>query len=275
MRAVLVSVLIIFSGVGQAKVLDFEDLYPGFETANLIPSGYRGLNWSSYSAFITKNYLPGTGYDVGTFGRVSLFTGYAVAIEFGSAKTFDFNGAYITSAWDSTNQVTVLGYRAGVVVYSNVVTARNSVATWFALNFKDVDRIVMDPLGSHIVIDNLTFTEKVLLDVKPGSDENPINISARGKLPVAILASDAPDITQIDKASLRIAGVAPVMISMSDINGDGRADIVMHFSTEALVAAKSLSLTTKELTINGTMLGGREAIKGSDKVRPLASQSNK
>jgi hypothetical protein len=47
--------------------------------------------------------------------------------------------------------------------------------------------------------------------VKPGSSRNPINLGAKGVIPVAILGSPALDVTQIDASSIRFGpGAASV-----------------------------------------------------------------
>ncbi|UCF66491.1 MAG: hypothetical protein JSV80_11920 [Acidobacteriota bacterium] len=44
-------------------------------------------------------------------------------------------------------------------------------------------------------------------DVKPGSCPNPVNVTSRGTLPVAILGTADLDVTTIDPDSIRLAGV--------------------------------------------------------------------
>ena len=47
------------------------------------------------------------------------------------------------------------------------------------------------------------------VDIKPGSCPNPLNVASKGVLPVAILGSGDFDVTDIDIAPTRLAGVAP------------------------------------------------------------------
>ena len=94
------------------------------------------------------------------------------------------------------------------------------------------------------------------LDVKPGSCPNPLNVGDKGVLPVAILGSDLLDVTQIDPASIRFEGVAPIRWSFEDtstpyepITGktdvfdcndfgpDGTMDLSLKFSTQEVVTA--------------------------------------
>lgn len=116
--------LMLLTAVGSTAsvdVLDFEDLDPGYEFYEKIPTGYQGFSWSSNSYWITKYRMPDTGYEHGTIGRVSLFT--LDPAEFSlSDGVFNFSGAYITSAWDLTEEVVVEGWRDGSLVYKEKIT---------------------------------------------------------------------------------------------------------------------------------------------------------
>ena len=111
-------------------------------------------------------------------------------------------------------------------------------------------------------------TIPILIDVKPGSDVNPINLGSKGTTPVAILGTDTFDVTTVDVASVRFAG-APVRtkpngtlhFSYEDVNKDGRLDLMMHFSTRALM----LDSDSTEATLTG--IGGQDrCISGTDSV---------
>ena len=89
----------------------------------------------------------------------------------------------------------------------------------------------------------LSTTITVDIDVKPGRSPNPINIGAKGVLPVCVFSSDSFDATQIDPSSCDLAG-APVavrgngteqpLVNPKDVDGDGLLDLLMHFETEEL-----------------------------------------
>ena len=98
---------------------------------------------------------------------------------------------------------------------------------------------------------------EVALDIKPGSCPNPINVTSHGVVPAAILGSGDLDVTTIDPASIRLAGVAPLrsgyedvgtpfdpMVGKSDCTldcgdygSDGYMDLTVKFDTEELAAA--------------------------------------
>jgi hypothetical protein len=67
----------------------------------------------------------------------------------------------------------------------------------------------------------LTFTSSVIdvpLDIKPQSCPNPLNVKSKGVLPIAILGTEDFDVTEIDLASIRLAGVAPIRSSIEDVS---------------------------------------------------------
>jgi hypothetical protein len=57
----------------------------------------------------------------------------------------------------------------------------------------------------------------VIVDIKPGSCPNPLNVKSSGVLPVAILGTRDYDITTIDPTSIRLAGVEPLRSSYEDV----------------------------------------------------------
>jgi len=111
-------------------------------------------------------------------------------------------------------------------------------------------------------------TVPILIDIKPGSDVNPINLGSRGTTPVAILGTEVFDVTTVDVTTIRFAG-APIrrkpngtlQYSYEDVNDDGILDLMMHFSTQAL----DLDDDATEATLTG--VGGQDrCIAGTDTV---------
>jgi len=79
----------------------------------------------------------------------------------------------------------------------------------------------------------------VSIDVKPGSEANPINATSKGKIPVAILSTaDFDALSMVDTTSLTFGktGVEPSLAFCSneseDVNEDGLFDLVCHFYTQ-------------------------------------------
>lgn len=117
------------------------------------------------------------------------------------------------------------------------------------------------------------------IDILPGSNENPFKLNPKGNgtLPVAVLGSSSLDAGLIDVASIELGGVAVEqrgggrhMASLEDVNGDGHADLVLHFSRPALIGSGSLTNTAsvQTLTLTGALTDGR-IIEGQDHVRTM------
>jgi hypothetical protein len=95
------------------------------------------------------------------------------------------------------------------------------------------------------------------LDVKPKSCPNPLNVKTKGLLPVAVLGSYDLDATEIDPASVRLAGVAPLRSRLIDVSTpfepftdkedcfedcnelgtDGYLDLILKFRVREIVQA--------------------------------------
>jgi len=85
------------------------------------------------------------------------------------------------------------------------------------------------------------FPSDLAIDIKPGSEENPINPNSNGVIPVAVLQTDEFDPTSED---VRYRFGAPDVVGdgggarpahdghVEDVDGDGRDDLVLHFPTE-------------------------------------------
>ncbi|MHC4088418.1 MAG: hypothetical protein ACYSWZ_20630, partial [Planctomycetota bacterium] len=95
-------------------------------------------------------------------------------------------------------------------------------------------------------------TTVVAVDIKPGSCPNPLNVKSKGVLPVAILGTADYDITTIDIASIRLAGVEPLRSGYEDVAApvlpaddcncteagpDGFLDLTLKFKTQRIVEA--------------------------------------
>ena len=88
---------------------------------------------------------------------------------------------------------------------------------------------------------------QVVVDIKPGSCTNPLNVKSRGVLPVAILGTEDFDVNEIDIATIRLAGVAPIRSALEDIGAppddydcedlqqDGFDDLILKFKTQEIV----------------------------------------
>jgi hypothetical protein len=85
----------------------------------------------------------------------------------------------------------------------------------------------------------------VVIDIRPDSAINPVNLSAQGLLPVAVLTTqdfDAslfmPEMAHLSDATLALpmgcTGATAVRWKRGDANGDGRSDLVFFFNIQDL-----------------------------------------
>lgn len=118
---------------------------------------------------------------------------------------------------------------------------------------------------------------EVVVDIKPGSDANPINLASKGTTPVAILGTPEFDPAQVDPATVTLAG-APVVtnrrgrprVSFTDVDGDGIEDMLFHVATQRM----ALSEGDTSATLTGLMRDGTP-IEGSDRVTLVRWQVGK
>jgi len=102
----------------------------------------------------------------------------------------------------------------------------------------------------------------IVIDIRPGSDQNNINLRSRGVVPVAVLTTDEFDAGSVDPAACRFAGASPLRWAMQDVNRDGHKDLIMHFDTQQL----NLSANAVTATLTGETWDG-QTVEGTDNVR--------
>jgi hypothetical protein len=133
-----------------------------------------------------------------------------------------------------------------------------------------------DGFLTKIVAETQTSRE-VMIDVRPFSRLNTVNISTNGFLPVAILASEDFDPRTVDESSITIGDpnlsgrASPVGALRYDVNRDGRRDFVLIFAIDDLVSSGAIALSSTSLKLTGTTLDG-QSIFGSDTVRVIRTQ---
>ena len=116
----------------------------------------------------------------------------------------------------------------------------------------------------------LTVPMSVEIDVKPGSDVNPINLKSGGVIPVAILTTETFDATTVDIQTVELSGAKVavrgngqrVMVSQQDVDGDGDIDILFHVETQDLAIEPGTTIVTLTgETFDGTKIVGTDDIK--------------
>jgi hypothetical protein len=159
---------LISNAATQAAVITFDDL-PSVEFADVINNGYQGFTWNWFN-YIDKFALPNTGFEKGVVsGNHAAYNDFA-ATATTSGNLFDFNGAYLTGAWNDGLKIEVTGILGGVASYSKTVMVNTAHAQWFDFNFFEIDSLSFfayggtrnpntDGEGEHFILDNFTYNE--------------------------------------------------------------------------------------------------------------------
>ena len=153
----------------------------------------------------------------------------------------------------------------------------------------EINDLVFEPFGLGGTSFFLSATLIVLaipepstgIDIKPGSDSNPINPSGRGLVPVAILGSDTFDVEDVDETTLGFGpnGVLPAHDltipeafddHLGDENDDGFTDLVTHYRTQEI----GFVVGDEEACISGELLDGTP-FEGCDTVELFGTRGTR
>jgi hypothetical protein len=118
----------------------------------------------------------------------------------------------------------------------------------------------------------------VVIDIRPGSPSNWINLSSGGVVPVAVLTTQDFDASQFipemalltdatTALSMSCAGATAVRWIRADVNGDGRPDLVFFFKIQDLDLTSSS--TAASLMAHGIYGSTTVHILGTDSVEIL------
>ena len=120
----------------------------------------------------------------------------------------------------------------------------------------------------------LAITMEVEIDIKPGSDENPINLKSMGVITVAILTTDDFDATAVDPMSVEFGPGGATECHerghIEDVDEDGDLDMVLHFRTQET----GIEWDDTEAYLTGYAMDGT-AIEGLDVIVTVPSEGEK
>jgi|LGVF01.1.fsa_nt_gb hypothetical protein len=137
---------------------------------------------------------------------------------------------------------------------------------------------VLAVMAVLLVFSASAVCDTVDVDIKPGSDENPVNVKSNGVVSVAVLGNDSFDVMNINLTTILLNDTcAPIHWSYEDVDGDGYEDLVLKFETQDVVGCLPDPCNDEDivtLTLTGE-LGDGTPITGSDDVRVLIKGKGK
>lgn len=288
----LVAVATLIAAPIGAEVIDFE--YP-------VATNDSGLMIGEEYAYLGAHFAPtddgatwgGIGADdpgdwqiEGTEGSSFLgFDGeaYAMTLHFDTpVEGFEFDVTRAAGSPPADFDMLILaGFLENLMVGSAGVFF-GGVDEWQTLSLTGmVDRVVWfgtGPVGHRFGVDNLrwdglappTQMMTVEIDVRPGSEKNPIRLSSRGVVPVVLYGE--PDFAVEDVVIETLAfGPGYAYMAHDDgphfdyIDGDGLLDMLIHHH----VADTGIAPDAFEACLTGETYGGM-MFKGCDRVTPVS-----
>lgn len=187
-------------------------------------------------------------------------------------------------------ETTVFGYGTDFVVSNGTIDPDGNWTPddgWGILTGKyedesEIDLWILSDTPIKLVDIENEQNDELMIDIKPGSDENVINLKSKGVVPVAVLTTDDFDAgTLVPDYSILFAGASPVHTTLCDVDEDGDMDMLFHFRTQQLVElkedSKSAMLTatlTSAVTRSSavTAVTAGDVIQGTDKVKIKSSR---
>jgi hypothetical protein len=206
-------------------------------------------------------------------GRKDKISGYAFFATYDYFPYLDQGQVYILSG-DQTGSVVHTARNESVGTVGNfgtsgwkyweyeVTTAGDYTVLGQVRNIRD------SGVASYVGLDALEYERgliEVTLDIKPGSDKNPVNSTSKGVIPVAVLGTADFDVTDIDVDTLAFGpgGAAETHGKghIEDVNDDGYDDLVLHFDTQesGLTAGDTSATLTGENT-DGVLIEGTDVV---------------
>ncbi len=260
-----------------------------------------GTNAGSADAFVSKYDASGTllwteqlgtssrdlSYGVSADGLGSVYisgttTGSLGGTNAGSADAFvskyDASGTLLWTEQLGTSSSDI-SYGVSADGLGNVYISGTTFGSLGGANAGNADAFIAkfsDPIPEPLIL--------ALVDIKPGSFPNSVNLKSKGVLPVAILGTEEFDATEVKFDTLRFGdplligngttGVRPLRSALEDVSGDGLLDLTLKFSTADLVEYGALGPDTIEGLLTGALFDGT-LFEGMDSIRIVPPNRSK
>jgi uncharacterized delta-60 repeat protein len=228
-------------------------------------SGYFSASDGSYDVLVAKYNAAGTpAWVTEAGGTDSNAMAYSIAaLPDGSALvtgSFDgtatFDGTALTS--DGSLDVFVAQYDPdGTLIWAKRAGGVGLDEGFAVAALSEGNTLVTGDFEGEATFDGTTLTSaglcdifvarfggqlEVEIDIKPGAYPNNINLGSHGLIPVAIISSVEFDATEVDPATVALAGASVairgrgsrLMAHEEDVNEDGFLDLVIQVETENL-----------------------------------------
>ena len=153
--------------------------------------------------------------------------------------------------------------------------------TGFYDNGDDID---LDFRGGNITIYLVVLEPEsgMTIDIKPGNEQNNINLKSNGVVPVAVLTTDDFDAATVDPATALFAGATASHWSLDDVDGDGDEDVIFHFRTQELnldenstEATLTAQLMSQMKTLSAAQVSSGVVVSGTDTVQIVSAKKSK
>lgn len=187
-----------------------------------------------------------------------------VVAEFGSSSVRRISSDGTTSSLVS----------AGLASLEGIEVAFDGDLLVSQLSLGRLTRVSPDGSSSSVFFSGLSAPDQfavvnstvVVVDIKPGSDPNSINLRSRGVIPVAVLTTDHFDATTVDPTSVQFGPAAATEDHsrghIEDVDGDGDGDMVLHFRIqETGIEPDATEACLTGDTTQGTPIKGCDAVK--------------
>jgi len=176
---------------------------------------------------------------------------------FGDAGVNDAPWSYVFD-WGAGNTANGVTSSQGSSVGSN--------RSFFEAGTYTVSFIVQDKDGAASLIRTATFTVgRIPLELSANPNRINIGGDGNGQVIVTVYGTRDVDASAIDLSSVSIGSVTPdengsgdAKASVADANGDGLADLVLHFQRSALLGAGQLRNSTTQLVLRANLTDHRQ-----------------